>query len=147
MQVGMTVKKMFFDRAKVKSKVDRTTRRVLSRFGAYVRTAARSKIRTRKAVSQPGNPPSSHLGLLKRFIYFGYDPARETVVIGPMPLHGRGYGNALEALEYGGTFTRYTGGRRRKRRYRAKYKARPFMGPAFEQVKPKLPQMWRDSVK
>ncbi len=146
-QIGMTVKKMFFDRKAVTRRVDKATRRVLSRFGAFVRTAARSKIRTRKAVSTPGNPPSSHLGLLKRFIYFGYDPARETVVIGPMPLHGRGYGNALEALEYGGTFTRYTGGRRRKRRYRAKYKARPFMGPAFEQEKPKLPQMWRDSVK
>ena len=145
--VGMVCKKMFFDRKAVSRRVDRTTRRVLSRFGAYVRTTARSSIRRRRKASEPGKPPSSHLGLLKRFIYFGYDPARETVVIGPVPLHGRGYGNALEALEYGGTFTRYAGTRRRRRRYRAKYRPRPFMGPAFEQVKPKLPQMWRDSVK
>ena len=145
--VGMVCKKMFFDRKAVTRRVDRATRRVLSKFGAFVRTTARSSIRRRKKVSEPGKPPSSHVGLLKRFIYFGYDPQRETVVIGPMPLHGRGYGNALEALEYGGTFTRYAGTRRRRRRYRAKYKARPFMGPAFEQVKPKLPQMWRDSVK
>jgi hypothetical protein len=27
-----------------------------------------------------------------------------------------------------------------------KIKARPFMGPAMEKEKPKLPQMWRDSV-
>ena len=36
-------------------------------------------------------------------------------------------------------------GKRKKRRVRIK--ARPYMGPAFEQEKPKLPAMWRDSVK
>ncbi|KKM63423.1 hypothetical protein LCGC14_1511600 [marine sediment metagenome] len=39
MQVGMVIKKMFFDPAKVKSRVDRTWRRVLSRFGLLTVTA------------------------------------------------------------------------------------------------------------
>lgn len=140
-------KKFFFDRKAVTNRVDKAARKVLSRFGAFVRTAARSSIRTRRRVSDPGKPPSSHGGDLKRGIFFGYDPKRETVVIGPVPLHGRGYKNALEALEYGGRFARFKGLRRRRKRYMARYRARPFMQPAFEKEKPKLPQMWRDSVR
>jgi hypothetical protein len=41
-------KQGFFDRAKVKNAVDAGTRRVLSRFGAFVRTRARTSIRKRK---------------------------------------------------------------------------------------------------
>ena len=151
--IGMVTKQMFFDRDKIRRKTDSAARRVLSRFGAFVRTAARSSIRTRKKVSDPGKPPSSHGGELKRGIFFGYDPKRETVVIGPVPLHGRGYKDALEALEYGGTVRRhkwvYPGGqgRARLKPYRARYRARPFMQPAFEQERPKLPAMWRDSVR
>ncbi|KKM63424.1 hypothetical protein LCGC14_1511610 [marine sediment metagenome] len=149
--IGMMAKQMFFDRKVVTRRVDRTTRRVLSRFGAYVRTTARSSIRRRNKTSEPGRPPSSHVGLLKRLIYFGYDPQRETVVIGPTPLHGRQTKDALEMLEYGGTTRRVLEGYSRRgprgKKRTVRYKARPFMGPAFQQVKPKLPQMWRDSVK
>jgi len=147
LQVGMACKKVFFDRAAVTRRVDRATRRVLSRFGAYVRTAARSGIRSRKAVSEPGRPPSSHTGLLKRLIFFAYDPQRETVVIGPLPLN-RKVGNVPEALEYGGPSVVAEGPRRgRRRRRRVTVRARPFMRPAFEKERPKLPAMWRDSVK
>ena len=142
--IGMTIdqaKGMFFDRNKVTGVVNRAERRVLSRFGAFVRTGARSSIRKRKRVSSPGSPPSSHTGLLKRTIFFVYDPKKSNVIIGPVLL-GKGT-NAPELLEHGGAATR----RRRKRRVRATYRPRPFMGPAFEREKPKLPQMWRDSVR
>jgi hypothetical protein len=84
---------------------------VLSKFGAYVRTAAKSSIRKRKRASAPGSPPSSHTGLLKRFIYFGYDTAARSVVIGPVPLNQVSFtedmrpvrGTVPESLEYGGT--------------------------------------------
>ncbi len=48
-----TVKTMFFDRAKIKNKVDVRTRKVLSKFGAYVRQTARKSIRKRKRSSTP----------------------------------------------------------------------------------------------
>ena len=143
--IGANFKSMFFTSQRVISATDRATRRVLSKFGAFVRRAAKSSIRKRKRTSRPGQPPSSHTGLLKRFILFGYDPARRSVVIGPMRLNRKG--DAPEALEHGGTARVVTGSRRKRRLARkVKIKARPYMGPAMEREKPKLPSMWRDSV-
>jgi len=140
--IGMDIKAMFFDRKAVMSAVDRGARKVLSRFGAFVRTGAKSSIRKRKATSQPGQPPSSHVGTLKRLIYFGYDPGRKSVVIGPVQFDGRAEG--AEALEYGGRARIRT---RKGKKVTATYRARPFMGPAFEAEKPKLPAMWAGSIK
>ena len=144
--IGMVTKHMFFDRDKVRKRTDAGTQRVLSRFGAYVRTTVKHSIRKRKRISDPGEPPSSHTGLLRRFIFFGYDHGRRSVVIGPMRLNQK-VGDAPAALEYGGTSTVVEGLRRRRRKRRIRIAARPYMGPAFEQEKPKLPAMWRDSVK
>ena len=58
--IGMKLKAakgLFFDRARVINTVDRTTRRNLSRFGSFVRQRARSSIRARKRISEPGLPP------------------------------------------------------------------------------------------
>ncbi|NLY01525.1 MAG: hypothetical protein GXY83_35990 [Rhodopirellula sp.] len=144
--IHMVTEKMFFDRKAVTRGVDRATRKVLSRFGAFVRTSARHSIRKRKRVSKPGEPPSSHTGLLRRFIFFGYDRDRSSVVIGPQRLNQK-VGDAPHALEYGGTSTVVEGLRRRRRKRRIKIAARPFMGPAFEREKPKLPAMWANSIK
>jgi len=143
--IGMVTRQMFFDRGAVTSATDRATRRVLSRIGAYVRTTAKHSIRKRKRISDPGEPPSSHTGLLRRFIFFGYDRGRRSVVIGPMRLNQK-VGDAPAALEYGGTSTVVEGLRRRRRKRRIRIAARPYMGPAFEQEKPKLPAMWRGSI-
>jgi len=134
---------LFFDSKKVRRAVDASARRVLSKFGAFVRRTARSSIRKRKNPSAPGDPPSSHTGLLKRFIWFGYEPAKRSVVIGPARLTQKGRGEAPSLLEYGGT-TRLE---RRGKRKRAKVRPRPFMGPAFEKEEPKLPAMWKGSIK
>ncbi len=142
----MVCKKMFFDNKAVTSRVSKTARRVLSKFGAFVRTTARHSIRRRKAASPPGSPPSSHTGLLKKFIFFGYDSRRESVVIGPERLNQK-IGDAPEALEYGGSSTIVERRRGRRRKQRVRIKARPYMGPAFEQEKPKLPAMWAGSIK
>ena len=144
--VGMNfnlAKGMFFTSPAVLGAVDRATRRVLSKFGAYVRRSARSSIRKRKKVSEPGKPPSSHTGLLRKFIFFGYDRADQTVVIGPVPLRAKA--EAPELLEHGGRARRKVGKRRRRVRTMT-YRPRPYMGPAFEINKPKLPAMWKDSV-
>ncbi len=81
------------------------------------------------------------MGLLKRNIFFVYEPQRTNVVIGPILLN-KGT-DAPEILEHGGAVTR----RRNKKRVRMTYRPRPFMGPAFEREKPKLSAMWRDSVR
>ena len=141
--IGFDIRKCFFDRQAVISRADAATRKVLSKFGAFVRRTAKGSIRDRREPAPPGSPPSSHTGLLKKFIFFGFDPGRQSVVIGPARLNQRGRGDAPPLLEYGGQTTLA----RRGKRVRATYKARPFMGPAFEKEQPKLAAMWRDSVR
>ena len=135
-------KSLFFDRAKVTSAVDRATRRVLSKFGAFVRKRAKTSIRKRKRVSAPGQPPSSHTGLLKRHIYFLFSPERRSVVIGPTLLESK-QTDAPYLLEHGDTVTR----KRRGKRVRMKYRPRPFMEPAFEKEQSQLPDLWKNSVR
>ena len=136
-----TAKGMFFDRAAVLAKVDGATRRVLSKFGAFVRQRAKSSIRKRRAISEPGQPPSSHVGLLKRLIFFAFDPNRKSVVIGPTLL--RPGSKAPKLLEHGGDTTFDTA----KGKQPARYRPRPFMGPAFAAEEPRLPDLWKNSVK
>jgi hypothetical protein len=147
--IRLDVKTLFFDSRAVLEKVDAATRRVLSRFGAFVRTTARHSIRKRKGISSPGSPPSSHVGTLKRLIFFGYDLSARSVVIGPAPF--RSTVEAPPLLEYGGTASRKdlpAGQADRKGRHvLARYAARPFMKPAFEKEKSKLPAMWANSVR
>lgn len=146
--VKMRIKGLFFDSPKVMRAVDTATRKALSRAGAFIRTTAKSSIRSRKKISKPGNPPSSHTGILKRLIFFGYEPAGRTVVIGPVA-HGKGEAPSL--LEFGGKVTRTVlyrrGGKYREKRQRMTYRPRPFMGPAMVKELPNLPKRWAGSVR
>jgi hypothetical protein len=134
-------KQGFFDRAAVQQKVDKATRKVLSRFGAFVRQRAKTSIKKRKGTSPPGQPPYSHVGLLRKFILFAYDADRQSVVIGPTLI--REGSAAPRLLEHGGDTVLET----RKGRKRARYRSRPFMGPAFEAEKPQLSALWKNSVR
>ena len=138
--------KMFFDDDRIKRAVDSATRKNLSKAGAFVRTAAKSSIRKRKAISAPGQPPTSRTGLLKRFIFFGYDANRKTVVVGPMRLRQK-IGKAPEALEHGGPSTILGGRGKRRVKRQIIVEARPFMGPAMKQEAPKFPNIWANSVR
>lgn len=154
---------MFFDRPAVQNAVDRQQRRAISRSLAFVRRRARSSLRRRKKVSEPGKPPSVHAqtGGLKT-ILFAYDARTGGGIVGPVKLNqvnltSRGSTPVTAIMEFGGVVgiqevaypkSEWSGGgftpwRRRdlrrkinpktKRRVRqAKYKARPFMGPALE---------------
>jgi len=149
---------LFFDRARVKQAMDKATRRVLNRFGGFVRLTARRSIRRRKAVSEPGRPPTSRTGLLRRNIWYAYDPSARSVVVGPVPIRQRSDAPAI--LEYGGVTkrrvievkNRQTG--RREFRYsrnvrprRVRYRPRPYMSPAFDLGKQRLNEFWRNSVR
>lgn len=146
--VDFQIVEWFFDRQKVKDAVDRGNRQALSKAGAYVRKRARSSIRRRKRVSQPGQPPSAHAtdsAAPIKNILFGYDAANQSVVVGPVKLSSRA-GDAPHVLEFGGdvsiseklvrgrwiprTWRRDDPGKQTRTR-KAQYSARPFMGPAL----------------
>ena len=136
----------FFNHKKVIAATDKATRTVLSRFGAFVRRTARSSIRRRKKAAPPGKPPSSHTGLLKKFIFFGYDASRKSVVIGPAKLSGKS-DSIPRTLEMGGRSVTEVSKKGKSRKKKVAIAARPYMGPAFEKEKPQLPALWRDSIR
>jgi hypothetical protein len=159
--------KLFFDSKAVIDAVDKAERRVLSRFGAFVRKRARSSIRKRKAVSKPGQPPTSRTGKLKKSILFSYDPTKKSVVIGPHLFESLRGKTVPELLEYGGSvqgsgkevwLTNDPGrdasgrfvseGRRRVvQTGTLHYRERPFMGPAFlAEQRDGLPKILKDCV-
>lgn len=132
----------FFDRKKVINAVDRVTRRVLSRFGAFVRRTAKQSIRKRKKSAAADRPPSSHEGTLKRLIFFAYNRSRDSVVIGPTQ---SGRGDVPRLLEEGGIIRRRDPRTGRSKMLR--YKPHPYMKPALDKELPGLPAMWRNAVK
>jgi len=109
------------------------------------RRKGRRPPRRPERTSEPGGPPLLHMrpSPLKRLIYFAYDPARDSVVIGPLRFGRAG----AEALEYGGTVA--------ARRRRVRIRARPFMrlalGKGVSALKRKgrtsLPRFWDNIVR
>ncbi len=143
--IDLRIKAMFFDRPKVQRTVDRAKRRSLSRAGAFIRQRARTSIRRRKRTSRPGEPPTSHTGLLRRFILFGYDRRSDSVVVGPV---GFRRSRAPNVLEFGGRTTVAAGRRgRQKKKRTVRIAARPYMRPALEKERSQLPAVWRNSVR
>jgi|GEM_PF-192256 len=171
------VTQFFLDRAELRRKIDAARLRMLSRQGAFVRRRAKTNIlRRRKAVSQPGSPPSvrsrDNVATLKNILFF-LDPRTETVVVGPVKLNQFNRGSTGSSvsvpslLEFGGSVRiaeeRYLGYRtwyrrdmRRKQSphklYRtrlAKYRARPFMGPSLQaEIKAgTIVESWRNAVR
>jgi phage gpG-like protein len=126
--IDLKVKRIFFNRRRVMSAMERRRRRYLYRAGAYVRAVARNSLSRGSEPSSPGQPPRS-AGRLRKSILYAVQPDR--VIIGPT---ADIIGEVGAAHEFGGQFRG------------AKYPARPYMGPALEETKPKLDAIWRDSV-
>ena len=155
--IGMNFKQVFSgSKAKVGiSAADRASGKVLRKFGSFVRRTAMQSIKRRKGISQPGSPPRSHTGALKQSIGFWHNPQARNVIIGPQinrAVKSRAF-DVPRVLEEGGQAYRYYVRRKRRGRRRrivitgsAFIKARPYMGPAFRENLPKLPQMWQDSI-
>lgn len=129
---------MFFDQPRVMARVKDGTKSMLSKAGAFIRTVARRSIRPRKDSALPGQPPSSHTGLLRDRIFFGYDTSTESLVVGPTLSKGQ-RPTAPELLEFGGKIFR-----RGKMLFYRKF---PFMAPALESEAPKFPGLLGGSVK
>jgi hypothetical protein len=144
--IDLRIKDLFFDRHVVMRAVDKAKREVLSRAGAFVRQTAKTSIRKRKGTSPPGQPPYSHVGLVRDLILFGYDRSSDSVVVGPVGLRNKG-AQAPNTLEFGGTATRTRFEHGRIARRRVRVRKRPFMGPALDREIPRLPKLWAGSVR
>lgn len=142
--ITMRIKDSFFDRHVVIAAVDKAKRKVMSRAGAFIRTAARTSIRRRRGSAPPGKPPHSHEGSLRKLILFGYDRQSDSVVVGPVGFRNS---EAPAALERGGVTTVYRRKNGRLVSERVRIEARPYMGPALDRERPRLPALWRNSVR
>ncbi len=139
------VSKTFFNTVAVTSKVPPAIRKALSKFGAFTRRTAKSSLKYGDKPSRPGKPPTVHRSKaftrktkskgrvkqqpaspLRELIFFGYDEAKRSVVIGPAL--GGSHDGAPAAMEHGGANVITTNGVRKT----VRFAARPFMQPAFD---------------
>jgi hypothetical protein len=114
----------------INNPIPREKQRVGNRQGSLVRTIARRSIRKRKAVSQPGTPPTNQTGILKKFLFYSWDPTSQSVLVGPEKLAGA-KSMAPRKLEFGSD----------------KIKQRPYMRPALDAAMAKLPELWSGAIK
>ncbi len=117
-------------------KVLRQLRRVniesLGHAGGAIRLAARRSIHKGPKPSAPGTPPHTRRGQLRRAILYAVEKREQRVVIGPAY---EIVGPSAMAHEFGGRFRH------------ERYDRRPFMEPALEKIKDRLPRMWAASVR
>ena len=105
------VKTVFFDRRAVIDRIGKANAQVMAKAGSFVRRTAKGSIRyTKTAVSKPGEPPRAHRGKsgnspLRELIFFAFDDATNSLVIGPTPF--RGAAIAPRTLELGGSVSPY----------------------------------------
>jgi hypothetical protein len=104
----------------------------LGHAGATIRLTAKRSIRRRKKASAEGQPPSTRKGQLRGAIVYAVEKQNDLVAIGPE--HAK-VGKSASAHEHGGRYKRQ------------RYPKRPFMGPALEKTKERLPRKWAGSVK
>jgi hypothetical protein len=116
---------------RVQAKSQQGNFKSLGHAGATIRLVARRSIRRRKKASPAGQPPSTRKGQLRGAIIYDVERSKSVVVIGPD--HAK-VGKSASAHEHGGRYKR------------ERYPQRPFMGPALEQVRDRLPQLWANSV-
>lgn len=93
----------------------------LNAVGYLISTIAKGLFQKSKQKSQPGQPPTTRRGLMRRAVRYEVAADRKSVVIGPVASM---VGTAGQAHEFGG---RYKGG---------DYPIRPFMGPALQEALP-----------
>jgi hypothetical protein len=117
---------------KVARKAKRANIESLGHAGGAIRLAAVRGIRKRKGPAPAGQPPHTHTRRLPRAIKYAVEKKRQVVVIGP---DVESFGTAGKAHEHGGRFR----GER--------YPKRPFMAPALEKTKDRLPKFWAGSVR
>lgn len=106
--------------------------RNLGLFGGLTRKFAQQSIKISPKYSDPGSPPHSRKGLLKKAIIYAVDKEAQEVVIGPS---ANVIADAGHPHEFGGAFRGDI------------YPARPFMVPAMKRTIPAMDKIWANSIK
>ena len=143
--IDFAATKLFVDRAAVKRRTSRAHRRFLARAGGYARKTARRSMRPagkKGKRSQPGEPPRSREGSLRRFLYFQFEPGANSVIVGPAGFSGS---RVPDILERGGTLA-FTDKRTKQKRTK-RIAARPYMAPALAATAPQLETMMADAYR
>lgn len=133
--LSIEAKRIVDNSNKVVAAMDKATRRNLFRSGAVGMREMRGLIRKSKSHSNPGQPPNSQTGTLKRTIFFFVDGANE-VIWGPIGL-GANAGMATGALEHGGISKSQNG-------LDIRIDQRPFVRPGFQKARDKMAQFWSE---
>ncbi len=180
-----------FDKTKLKQKIAAGTFRSLGHAGGAIRKTAQFSIRRRKTASQPGTPPHTQTGMLKRVIRYELANNKTEVVIGPVnEIAGRLWNlhefggvakkrrklkpHQFKVGEYGPIRVKQPGAKTSFARIRLltaaqanratrlvaeenqrrsasdkprRYPKRPFMKPALDANRSRLPLFWANSVK
>lgn len=174
--IDAAVTKMFFDRKAILDAADKAKIKVLRKAGWQTQQEAkkslvyRAKIRkpklspnkfvrkrqlaawyaAKKADAAPaGSPPfirSKRYPSLATIIY-AYNPATESVIIGPIERRSRTSESPVPQInEKGGTTIINVKAKSGTRPVRAKYPARPVMVPAMTKTLPAFPGLTKDSI-
>lgn len=121
-----------FDARKVMAAAKKASITSLGHAGAAIRLAARRSIKKSVKPSVVGSAPHTRKGKLKNAIKYAVEKTLQSVVIGPDSAVAADSGRAHE---FGGHYRN------------EQYPRRPFMGPALEMVRDRLPAFWSASVK
>jgi hypothetical protein len=105
----------------------------LAHAAAAIRLTAARSIKQGKKASPPGQPPRTRgKRRLKNAIRYAVDQKKVSALIGP---DAEIAGNVGKAHEFGGDFRG------------EHYDRRPFMEPALDKNRAKLPEFWQNSIK
>lgn len=157
----------------VKRLLDDATIGPMNRIGGFIRLTAARSMRNKRypQTAAAGEPPYSHLGLIKRLMAYSYDPSAGSLIAGPMAINtpsDSGEFTVPQLLEFGGrhrirekrTFFALPKGTTKVKKKKGRiqntvrvtlkegtyveYPPHPFMGPALEKAMQadKLRQAW-----
>jgi len=129
--IGITVKTKSETKKVIKKAKDANIKS-LSHAGGALRKIAMRSFQKKAGASPPGSPPHTHTKRLPKAILYAVDKRRQLVIVGPA-VHLAG--QVGKAHEFGGY---YMG---------SYYPRRPFMRPALEKIRDKLPRFWLASVR
>ncbi|MCL2646116.1 MAG: hypothetical protein FWD61_03810 [Phycisphaerales bacterium] len=124
--------KIKYDARKVVNAAKRGSITSLGHAAGTIRLQARHSIKQKPKKSRVGSPPNTRKGRLRSAIKYAVSKSPLSAVIGP---DAEVAGTSGKAHEFGGTYKR------------GRFDKRPFMLPALEKVKDRLPKHWANSIR
>ena len=127
--------KIKFNTKKIANAAKRGNITSVDHAAAAIRLRAWYSIRKSAKKSRVGTPPNSRKGRLRKALKYAVSKSPSdgvSAVIGPDVAR---VGTSGQAHEFGGRY---------KKQH---YQKRAFMGPALENVKPRLPAFWKNSIR